>query len=138
MAVTLLVTTSGCDVFSSSEDETFTVSGTIVNSTDRGVQDTNVAPGTDRRPKRPWALRRERPTCGQLRVTVSTNGYNETTFSVRSVDGDVTVPGQELLGPATVRGTVTDATTNEALTDAEVAFTFGGENVGTSRRMPIS
>lgn len=136
--VAILFVLSGCDVFSSSED-TYTVSGTIVNSTDRGVENASVAFSQDGSTAKTTTTddagnyEVSGLSEGSYEVSVSADGYNETTFTVSSVNSNTTVPEQDLLGPATVRGTVTDAVTNETLSDAEVAFTFGGQDADTSR-----
>jgi hypothetical protein len=136
VAAALLVT-SGCDVFSS-QTSTYTVSGTIVNATERGVDNAEITfREGESTPQTTTAndsgyYEIDGLSEGDYDVSVSASGYEETTFSV-SVTSNTTVPERELPGPAEVSGTVRDAVTGEAVADAEVAFTFGGESADTSR-----
>ena len=135
MTGALLVTTPGCDLSSS---DTYTVSGTIVNSTERGVdnaeltfsQGGSAAQTTTTNDSGYYEV--SGLDEGEYDVSVSAGGYDATSFTV-SVASNTTIPNQTLLGSANVSGTVANATNGEGLANAEVAFTFGGEDADTSR-----
>lgn len=135
MTGALLFTLSGCDLSSS---DTYTVSGTIVNSTERGVdnaeltfsQGGSAAQTTTTNDSGYYEV--SGLDEGDYDVSVSAGGYDETTFTV-SVTSNTTIPNQALLGSANVSGTVANASNGQALANAEVAFTFGGQDADTSR-----
>lgn len=134
VATTLLFTTVGCD---SGGSETFTASGVVVNSTDRGVDNAEISFSQDGSSVQTTTANDtgryeiQGLNGGDYEVNINAPGYNETTFTA-SVNSNTTLPEQELLGPADVSGSVASATTGEALSQAEVAFTFG-QDPDTSR-----
>jgi hypothetical protein len=143
VATALLVALSGCDVFSSEDDSGTTVSGEIINTTDRGVDGAEVefsqggeveetTTANDTGYYEVSGLNQGE----EYDVSVNARGYNQGSFSITvSESGDTEVPSQELLGSADVNGTVADASTGGGLANAEVAFTFGESpsEVDTSR-----
>lgn len=132
----LLVLLAGCDVFGSDDPDTFTATGTIINSTDRGVQDATVtfSQGEDEvqsvTTDDEGTFEAGGLESGDYTVRITASGYDEKTLEVSITDNrDL---GNELLtGSANVQGTVVDAQTGETIEDAEVAFSFEADTSRT-------
>jgi hypothetical protein len=133
----------GCDSGGSNGDGGVTISGTLVNTTGvpvRGASLTlsgpaltslqstsgmqsvaNVTVTTNENGEYSFS---DVPSGGDYTVTVSANGYNQTTFSV-DASSSTEVGSETLRGDAQVEGIVVNASTGAPLANADVFFSFG-------------
>lgn len=138
LLTTVALLSTGCDVFSTGASE-YTVTGKIINVTDRGVDGATLSFQEDGETVQTTTANDSGYyevsglSKGTYTVEVTASGYSSTSFTV-DVTSNTTIPAEELMGPSDVTGTVTAATTGDPLSGAEVAFTFasGGE-ADTSR-----
>lgn len=139
LVVGLFLLTSACDSGGGSNSvPTFTVEGSIVNTTDRGVRNAQVQFRQDD------AVEAETATDdsgeymvtvpeGEYDVRVLASGYTQLDYTT-TVTSSSTADPRQLLGGANVSGTILDAQTGEGIEEAEVAFAFadGGNSQVTT------
>lgn len=138
---------SGCDL-GGSETPTFSVSGTVQNVSDRGVENAQVSlqsasssssaasaattPSSNARPDYQTtagpdgAYTFEEVEEGRYTLVISASGYDEITSEV-TVESDRSLGRETLKGPSDVTGTIVDSQTGDVLSGATVSFNDGDD-----------